>query len=413
MGDALYASSYEPWSEWLTGTQGTTPSPSWDPLQYAIDVGRTAGIEVHAWLNPYRANVRGNTAALSPGSMCNTISQHCHAYGSYMWMDPGAQEVQDQLYNVVMDIATRYDVTGIHFDDYFYPYPVSGVDFPDDLTWNSYANGGGSMSRADWRRDNVNKIVQRLYNGIRGLDSTGKRVRFSIGPFGIYRPGHPDGMPPPIQGFDQYTQLYADPRLWLNQGWVDIMQPQLYWQVNAPNQPYRPLLEWWCSENTAGRHVYAGLYLSRVDPNNGDWPLSEIQSQVHISREYTSSGSWGNLMYSYAMYRRNIKNIVSVFQSDPYNETAVQPSMPWLSPRLALSEPTNVHTEGSLLVWNEDMTGAVKNWAVFLHTPLDLKLVKVVPNNTPWLEVGAGAYFIRALDVANVMGPVSDMVTMG
>lgn len=98
-----------------------------------------------------------------------------------MWMDPGAQEVQDQLYNVVMDIATRYDVTGIHFDDYFYPYPVSGVDFPDDLTWNSYVNGGGSMSRADWRRDNVNKIVQRLYTGIRGLDSTGKRVRFSIG----------------------------------------------------------------------------------------------------------------------------------------------------------------------------------------------------------------------------------------
>ena len=156
-----------------------------------------------------------------------------------MWMDPGASEVQDHLYNVIMDIATRYDVDGIHFDDYFYPYPVSGVDFPDDLTYTEYLLGGGTMERADWRRDNVNRMVQRLYNGIRGLDTSNRKIRFSIGPFGIYRPGHPDGMPPPIQGFDQYSGLYADPKLWLNSGWVDMMQPQLYWQVNAPNQPYR------------------------------------------------------------------------------------------------------------------------------------------------------------------------------
>ena len=177
-------------------------------------------------------------------------------------MDPGSDEVQDHLMNVMNDVIRRYDVDGVQWDDYFYPYPVKDAYFPDNQTYNNYVIGGGQLSLENWRRDNINRLVQRVYNMVKALP---RRVKFGISPFGLYRPGHPEGMPsPPIVGFDQYSQLYADPKLWLEQGWVDYMAPQLYWKIAVPDQSYFVLLDWWMSINPMRRHLYIGNGLYRV-----------------------------------------------------------------------------------------------------------------------------------------------------
>ena len=232
-GDAFYDSSLEPWSQWLTGTQGVPPFPYWDPLEWAIEEAGRRNIEVHAWLNPYRASVRPDWSGLHPDHMAYRFREYAYPYGRNLWMDPGAQVVQDHIYNVVMDITRRYDVDGIHIDDYFYPYPSGSTPFPDDATYAAYLIGGGTMSLADWRRDNVNRMIRRIHDGIKSVK---RHVKFGISPFGIYRPGQPGGMPNPIRGLDQYSRIYADPKLWLQNGWLDYLAPQLYWAIAPPAQ---------------------------------------------------------------------------------------------------------------------------------------------------------------------------------
>ena len=165
--------------------------------------------------------------------MAYRFREYAYPYGRNLWMDPGAQVVQDHIYNVVMDITRRYDVDGIHIDDYFYPYPSGSTPFPDDATYAAYLIGGGTMSLADWRRDNVNRMIRRIHDGIKSVK---RHVKFGISPFGIYRPGQPGGMPNPIRGLDQYSRIYADPKLWLQNGWLDYLAPQLYWAIAPPAQ---------------------------------------------------------------------------------------------------------------------------------------------------------------------------------
>lgn len=196
-GDALYQSSIEPWSRFLTGQNGRAPSPLWDPLQYLISICHPLGIEVHAWINPYRANLSPSSTDLAANHMARVYPQYAYVYNTLLWMDPGAQVVQDRTAQVALDLVQRYDLDGLHMDDYFYPYPVAGWTFPDDNTYAAYRAGGGTMAKDDWRRNNVNTLVRRLNTEIHALKPW---VKFSVSPFGIYRPGHPDGMPPPIAG---------------------------------------------------------------------------------------------------------------------------------------------------------------------------------------------------------------------
>jgi len=332
VGDALYQSSIEPWSRYITGTQGTAPNPLWDPLQFVIDYCKPKNIEVHAWINPYRANMAASTAGLAPNHMAREIPECARMYHTFLWMDPGCSRVQDRTYAVAIDLITRYDLDGLHMDDYFYPYPQTGLAFPDNATYAEYQNSGGNLGRDDWRRDNVNKLVERLNIGLHEVKPW---IKFSISPFGIYRPGHPEGMPPPIVGLDQYSAIYCDPKKWMIEGWVDILQPQLYWKIDPPAQSYPTLLAWFVAspQNPRGRHVYAGNYLSQIDPTGGNWDVYEIHRQVDISREvpHREKGSWGNVHFSAKMIRDDVKGCRAFFKVFTHPLPAFQPPFPWLS----------------------------------------------------------------------------------
>ena len=246
-------------------------------------------------------------------------------------MDPGAEVVQNRIYDVIMDVISRYDIDGVHWDDFFYPYPYKGEPFPDNQTYKAYISKGGRLSLADWRRNNVNTLVQRVYNGIKLKK---RKVKFGISPFGLYRPGKKGGMPRPIRGFDQYNGIYADPKLWLHKGWVDYLTPQIYWRIDPPQQSYPKVLEWWLNENPMKRHLYAGNGAYLLNPvhhgHAGNWKVSELQRQVNISRSLAAELSLGNIFFDANVFKENVKNVSGIFREYVYTHRVDTPYMPWL-----------------------------------------------------------------------------------
>jgi len=226
--DALYASPIEPWSEYLTGAMGKAPQPFYDPLTFAVEEAHKRGLELHAWFNPYRAAHPSAKSPIASNHISKTKPSLVRRYGKHLWLDPGEKEVQDYSLSVVMDVVRRYDVDGVHFDDYFYPYKESEGGFPDDASWKRFG-AGGKLSRDDWRRENVNTFIRRVYETIKAAKPW---VKFGVSPFGIWRPGNPSS----VQGLDAYQELYADSRKWLQNAWVDYFTPQLYWRIIAPRQ---------------------------------------------------------------------------------------------------------------------------------------------------------------------------------
>ncbi|RYF85892.1 MAG: hypothetical protein EON98_05305 [Chitinophagaceae bacterium] len=274
--DALYKSELEPWSYFLTGVQGKAPEPFYDPLQFWVEAAHDRGLELHVWLNPYRAH-HPSGGPISDQSVVKTKpSTVVQLKGGYWWFDPSLKETKEHATAVVMDIVKRYDIDGVHFDDYFYPYREynKGEDFPDSASYAAYQAKGGKLSRGDWRRDAVNKFVANLYNKIK---KEKRGVKFGISPFGIWRPGYPEG----ICCFDQYDVLYADAKLWLNKGWVDYFSPQLYWPITRMNTSYPLLLGWWRDENTKNRHLWPGI---SVGNDTSAKNINEILSQIMIDR---------------------------------------------------------------------------------------------------------------------------------
>ena len=235
--DALYKSSLEPWSYYLTGIQGKAPAPYYDPLAFWVEAAHERGLELHVWLNPYRAHHVAGGEVSDSSIVKRRPALMLKLKQGYWWFDPSLEGTQDHGVAVVMDLVKRYDIDGVHFDDYFYPYPSynGNEDFPDSTSWKKYLADGGKLSRGDWRRESVNTFIHRLYKEIK---SEKKHVKFGLSPFGIWRPGYPES----VSGFDQYEQLYADARLWLNKGWIDYFSPQLYWPINRPTQSFPVLM---------------------------------------------------------------------------------------------------------------------------------------------------------------------------
>jgi uncharacterized lipoprotein YddW (UPF0748 family) len=239
--DALYASKLEPWSEYLTGTMGRAPEPSYDPLAFAVTEAHRRGLELHAWFNPFRAR---HAAAKSPAAsnhISKTRPELVRKYGALLWLDPGEAAVHEHSLRVILDVTRRYDVDGVHLDDYFYPYPEKTaakqvVPFPDDASWRKYQKSGGKLARDDWRRDNVNRFVQRLYASVKAEKPW---VKVGISPFGIWKPGNPPG----VRGMDATQEIFADALKWFHAGWVDYFAPQLYWSIDAPEQSFPALLK--------------------------------------------------------------------------------------------------------------------------------------------------------------------------
>ncbi|MGN6420927.1 MAG: family 10 glycosylhydrolase [Pseudobacter sp.] len=320
--DALYQSSLEPWSYYLTGEQGKAPSPYYDPLQFWTEEAHNRGLEMHVWLNPYRAHhtvggpVTDSSIVKRKPELVLKLKD-----GNYWWFDPALQGTKDHSTAVVMDIVKRYDIDGVHFDDYFYPYPDYNKfeDFPDGNSWQAYVNSGGKLSRGDWRREAVNSFIENLYKKIKAEK---KNVKFGLSPFGMYRPGQPAS----AEGFDQYEQLYADAKLWWNKGWVDYFAPQLYWTITRNGLSFPVLLGWWARENQHQRHLWPGMSVGR-DTSAAN--TREIQNQIMITRGMVPDAP-GTIHWNISSLRRNPPLAQGIIEG-PYKKDALAPTTPWLS----------------------------------------------------------------------------------
>lgn len=317
--DALYASPFEPWSEWLTGKQGQAPEPAWDPLQAWVEGAHARGMELHAWFNPYRARHPASTTPNAPNHVAN-VDGLCVRYGDYEWMDPGHPQAALRTLRAILDVVVRYDVDGVHLDDYFYPYPVKGQTFPDDRTWANARARGFKGERFDWRRKNVDDLVADIH---RRVHATKPWVKFGISPFGIARPGLPAGI---AAGIDQYADLYADVQKWLAEGWCDYFAPQLYWPIAQTKQAYPVLLAWWPTQNPKGRHLWVGNYTSKT--GSAGWPKDELLSQIELTRG--EKGVTGNIHFSVKALLRDQAGLATALRSGPYAERALVPASPWL-----------------------------------------------------------------------------------
>lgn len=326
--DALYRSTLEPWSVYLTGRNGRPPQPAWDPLAFAVAEAHRRGMELHAWFNPYRARFRGDRGPLSSRHVSRTMGSAVKRYGQYLWMDPGEPSVRAHTTRVILDVVRRYDIDGVHIDDYFYPYPERDrrgrvIPFPDNASWSRYQRSGGTLERDAWRRRNVDLLIEALY---RGIKAEKRWVKFGISPFGIWRPGYPSS----VRGLDAYDVLFADSRRWLVEGWLDYFTPQLYWAVGASQQSYPELLEWWASQNQRGRHLWPGNGTYKVtNVGSARWPASEMLQQINLTRDRPGAG--GNVHYNMTALVRSVDALADKLATGPYMGPALVPASPWLA----------------------------------------------------------------------------------
>ncbi len=283
--DAMYASRLEPWSRFLTGVQGKAPEPYWDPMQFMIDECHKRGMEFHAWINPYRTKTTLKSE-LAPNHVYNIHPEWFVTYGDQLYFDPALPESRRHICMVVSDIVSRYDVDAIHMDDYFYPYPIKGKDFPDDASFARF--GGGFSNKGDWRRSNVNVLIKKLHETIREIKPW---VKFGVSPFGIYRNESSDPLGSKTKGLQNYDDLYADVLLWAREGWIDYNIPQIYWHIGHPVADYETLVKWW-ARNTENRPLFIGQSVmntvQNADPKNPS--INQLPRKMALQRAYQTIG---------------------------------------------------------------------------------------------------------------------------
>lgn len=366
--DAIYPSELEPWSEFLTGKQGKAPEPMYDPLEMWIAGAHARGMELHAWINPYRARHIETKGVEAPSHVVNAKPGLVRKYDRYHWLDPSEKSAQDHTMAVVLDLVRRYDIDGIHMDDYFYPYPKDKVDFPDEPNWKAYVAGGGKLSREDWRRSKIDGLMSRLYSEVKAAKPS---VKVGISPFGIWRPGFPAS----VKGFDAYDKLYADSRKWLMEGWCDYLSPQLYWRRDAKEQGFEELLRWWLAQNPKGRHVWPGLYTSKI-PAAGSKPAStdaakkaafdadEILGQIDITRRAAGSGDVrpGVVHFSAVALLQNRDRISDRLKDSAYVDAALVPAVPWSAAKGASGGAAKLTAPGQLGVLGGPDAKATVRW---------------------------------------------------
>ena len=321
--DAFYPSQYEPWSEWLTGVQGQPPVPYYDPLEFMITETHKRGLTFHAWMNPYRAEFTIGTSTISATHITKVHPEWFLPYGDKRYFDPGNKAVQQYVANVVKDVVSRYPVDAIHFDDYFYPYRIAGVTFPDDASYHQYGSG---LTKDDWRRSNTDSIIALLS---RVIKATNKKCQFGISPFGIWRSVDRD----PINGSktkggaSNYDDLYADILLWLKNGWIDYVAPQLYWEFSHPTAPYGLLLDWW-NNHTYGRQCYIGLGIYKAGVNRAWREPSQLPRQIEALR--SKPNIQGMVFFSSKSFENNPNGWSDSLRLNYFKDPAALPPMEWL-----------------------------------------------------------------------------------
>ena len=334
--DAFYPSKYEPWSQWLTGVQGQAPSPYYDPLKFMIEETHKRGMEFHAWCNPYRADFQIGKSSIAPNHITKTHPEWFLTYGDKKYFDPSNEDAQQFVVEVITDIVKRYDVDAIHMDDYFYPYRIPGKEFPDQ---DAYERSSSSLSKDDWRRSNVDSIIAMLSRAIKQQKPW---VKFGISPFSVWRnkDQDPDGSDSKASQTN-YDDLYANVLLWLKNGWIDYVAPQLYLEIGNSKIPYEKLLDWW-SNHTYGRHLYIGQGIYRASENNPAWKNpNELPEQIQLLRQYPNVQ--GSIYFSSKTFDRNPNGWNDSLRNNYYRDPAQIPPMDWLPKKPALNEK---HTRG-------------------------------------------------------------------
>ena len=346
--DALYKSDIEPWSSYLTGRQGQAPTPYWDPLLWMVEQCHKRGMEIHAWINPYRAKTKGTTE-LAANHIARTHRERCFEYDGLYVLNPGIPENREYICKVVSDIIKRYDVDGLHIDDYFYPYPVAGISIPDDNLYRANTNGFDNI--ADWRRDNVNVFIKQLSDTIHSIKPW---VKFGVSPFGIYRnEKSAPGVGSKTNGLQNYDDLYADVLKWVNNGWIDYCVPQLYWQIGHKAADYGELIAWW-NRNAYNRPLYIGEDIERTvkypDLDNTMKNQQDAKFKLHGKMPAVK----GTVLWYAKTAVDNIGNYGTMLQNKYWKTPALQPLMPFIDSK-APKKPRKVK-----VVWTSD--GPVLFW---------------------------------------------------
>lgn len=349
--DALYKSEFEPWSAWLTGKRGKAPSPMWDPMEYAIEEAHRRGMEFHAWLNPYR--VTSTAKEILPAShISKTEPFRFFTYNGQVLFDPAYQENRDAICDVVDDIVSRYDVDGIHIDDYFYPYPAKGKTIPDNASYTKFGNG---MARGDWRRHNVDLLIEQLHDTIKKRKPW---VRFGVSPFGIWRNRSNDPRGSESSGLQNYDDLYADVLLWGKKGWIDYLAPQLYWNLDTKAAPSRSLAKWW-NDHASDVDIYIGQDVKRTmdcpDPRNND--RNELATKIRLSRELPNIG--GNIWWHGYWVTGNYKGAADSLAMKHQSTIALPPAYGDLTVRPGTIRDIRIEKAGKeeFLTWTPSETG--------------------------------------------------------
>jgi len=372
--DAVYASSIEPWCSWLTGTMGR--SPGYDPLAFCIREAHARGIEVHAWFNPFRA--LSNSSQQAAQNHVTRSSPHItKRFGSMVWCDPAHPDTRSRALNVILDVVRRYDIDGVHLDDYFYPYPSGNLRFAD----------GKSPAQ---RRAYVDDFVSNLYSAVKRQKSW---VRVGISPFGIWRPGVPGGIE---AGIDSYEQLAGDSRKWLKNGWVDYLAPQLYWRISPQKQSFPALLSWWRSQGS--RPVWPGIATSRINSSDDPGrPASEITNQIDLTRKIGKNWN-GHIHWSAKSLVRNQGGIATRL-ANTYTQPAAVPPMPWISKSAPAAPGVSAALQGNgtFVRWVPDKNTA--KVAIQARTGQTWRTVQIAPASSKGLTIPrADAVAFTAID---------------
>jgi len=309
-GDTFYKSPFEPWSAFLTGRMGQAPDPFYDPLEFAVEEAHKRGLQLHAWINPFR--VQSGKFAFHEKHVSRTHPEWVRRGNQQLWLDPGIPAVRAHVLNIVKDMIQRYDIDGIHIDDYFYPYPPTNLRpkrqiFDDEMSFSVYKKNGGSLVRNDWRRNNIDQFVQGLYQTVKATDPS---VQVGISPFGIWRPNHPEGIKAEL---DAYEHLCADSRRWLQEGWCDYFSPQLYWPIDLPDQSFPKLLSWWQEQNVKDIPLWPGIASDRIGDKR---PASEIERQIEITRQLLHHP--GHIHWSFTSLNENRRGIADLLKNKVY-----------------------------------------------------------------------------------------------
>jgi uncharacterized lipoprotein YddW (UPF0748 family) len=415
-GDALWPSAYAPWSQWLTGRRDGR-DPGWDPMAFMVTEAHARNLEFHAWFNPYRGSQPGpdgpgaDFAQLAPNHPLRVHRDWAIAYpkgkSARLYFDPGNPAAREFVEDSMLEAVRRYDVDGVHFDDFFYPYPEAGQDFPDGASYARYGRSFGS--RAAWRRDNVNLLVREMHQRIREVKPW---VKFGISPFGIWRNQRTDPSGSDSRGLESYDAIYADTRTWVREGWLDYIVPQLYWAIGFDKADYAKVLPWW-HDLVKGTNVQ--LYIGQGDyriGEKGPWrDPGQISRQLDLNERYAVQGS---VHFSAKQIRADRLGAVTRYRQKHYAGPALLPVMPQLpadpppAPRLLAARPTG---NGFTLDWEPGATEPV-SWALYR---VDGRVAALVATGRTGADVVApesGTYCLAGLDRSGNQGGLSGVLSI-